>query len=86
MINLNFKTEKNGISQSSHEEIYTLLQINSDEKRHKGKTTNTDLDLHCQNTNRPKAPNKRVSSHILRLQRCQTRRTGIWRGSFSINL
>ena len=33
MINLNFKTEKNGISRSSHEEIYTLLQINSDEKR-----------------------------------------------------
>ena len=33
MINLNFKTEKNGISPSSHEEIYTLLQINSDEKR-----------------------------------------------------
>ena len=33
MINLNFKTEKNGISQSSHEEIYTLIQINSDEKR-----------------------------------------------------
>ena len=25
MINLNFKTEKNGISPSSHEEIYTLL-------------------------------------------------------------
>ena len=33
MINLNFKTEKNGISRSSHEEIYTLLQINSDERR-----------------------------------------------------
>ena len=33
MINLNFKTEKNGISPSSHEEIYTLLQINSDEQR-----------------------------------------------------
>ena len=33
MININFKTEKNGISPSSHEEIYTLVQINSDEKR-----------------------------------------------------
>ena len=33
MINLNFKTEKNGISPSSHDEIYTLVQINSDEKR-----------------------------------------------------
>ena len=33
MININFKTEKNGISQSSHEEIYTLLQISSGEKR-----------------------------------------------------
>ena len=32
MININFKTEKNGISQNSDEEIYTLLQIYSDEK------------------------------------------------------
>jgi Ca-activated chloride channel family protein len=33
MINLNFKTEKNGIAPNAHEEIYTLVQINSDEKR-----------------------------------------------------
>ena len=33
MINLKFKTEKNGISKSSCNEVYTLLQINSDKKK-----------------------------------------------------
>ena len=33
MINLKFKTEKNGISKSSCNEVYTLLQINSDIKK-----------------------------------------------------
>ena len=46
MINLNFKTEKNGISPSSHEEIYTLVQINSDEKKTRQRKI-TAKHCHC---------------------------------------
>ena len=35
MIKLNFRTEKNGISESSHEEFHALLQINSDARKQK---------------------------------------------------
>ena len=32
MINLTFKNEKNGVSKTSHNEIYTLIQLSSNSK------------------------------------------------------